>query len=428
MMRIAFINPWESFAPPDGGGALGIWTWEVARRLASSNEVFVCGQGRPGATAYEKVEGVRFFRYRMWLDMRLMKLMRRIGGNPDTSDVFCWYYYYLLLLRAALLLRSHRCDVIHIFNLSQFAPVLARLNPRAAIVLNMHCDWLVGMDYSLIAKRLQFVDRIIGCADCITNDIRSRFPHYAARCETIYNGADMATFHPPEAGSQARPYETLITVGRISPEKGLHVLLDAFERVLVKKPHAKLRIIGPESILSLPGAITKTDSNARLQETFAIYGSNYLQKLKERVGESLRQSVSFVGTISHEQIAAEMRNAAMLVQPSLYETFGMPVIEAMASGLPVITSRVGGLAEIVSDGETGLFVEPGNSLQLAEALMTLLENPARACAMGAAARSRAFRMFSWEAAVGKLSSCYERLNKSKRSSTSACDSAPATLD
>jgi glycosyltransferase involved in cell wall biosynthesis len=426
-MKIGFVEPWDACSPPHPGGSLGIWTWEVARRLARSHEVTVCGLLHSVTPPFEEADGVRFFRWPVRLDIRLMRLMRRIGCSRNTPDFACWFHYFIYLLRSAIVLRANRCDVIHIFNLSQFAPILARLNPQAAIILNMHCDWLVGMDRSLIDKRLQFVDRIIGCADCITNDVRSRFPHFAARCETIYNGVDVAEFHPPEAGSRARASETLVTVGRISPEKGLHVLLDAFERVLVRKPRAKLRIIGPESILYLPGAITKADSNAGLQETFAIYGSNYLQKLKEQVNGSLGRSVSFVGAFSREKIAAEMRNAAVLVQPSLYETFGLPVVEAMASGLPVITSRVGGLAEIVSDGETGLFVEPGNSLQLAEALMTLLENPARAHAMGAAGRSRAVRMFSWEATVGKLSSCYERLSKSKRSSTSACDGAPAAL-
>jgi glycosyltransferase involved in cell wall biosynthesis len=416
MMRIGFINPWESFAPPDGGGSLGIWTWEVARRLASSDEVYVCGQGCPDVAAFEEVEGVRFFRWPVRVDKRLTRLMHRIGSYPDTPDIAHWFYYYIFLLRAALMLRSHDCDVIHIFNLSQFARILARLSPKAAIVLNMHCDWLVGMDYSVIEKRLQCVDGILGCADCITEEIRCRFPHYAEKCETLYNGVDVEEFCPPEAASNARDSNTLITVGRVSPEKGLHVLLDAFESILDKKPGAKLRIIGPEYSLR-PEVITTADNNVRLQETFAIYGNNYLQKLKQSVSGSLGGNVSFVGALSREKIAAEMRNASVLVQPSLYDLSPMPVIEAMASGLPVVASQVGGLAEIVSDGQTGILVEPSNSGQLAEALVMLLDNPARAQAMGAAGRYRASHMFSWEVAVGKLRPFYERLNKGKRRSS-----------
>lgn len=419
-MKIGFVEPWDTCSPPNPGGSLGVWTWEVARRLARSHEVIVCGVLHPGTPPVEEADGVRFFRWPVRLDMRLMRLMRRIGGDAEISDVLCWYYSYLFLLRVALLLRSHRCDVIHIFNLSQFASNLARLNRQAAIVLNMHCDWLAGMDRSLIDKRLQFVDRIIGCADCITNDVRSRFPHYAARCDTIYGGVDVEAFHPPEAGSGTRASETLITVGRISPEKGLHVLLDAFERVLVRKPHTKLRIIGAESVLYLRGAITKAESSDRLRETFSIYGKNYLEKLKDRVKGSLRGNVSFIGALSHHEIAAEMRNAAILIQPSLYETFGMPAVEAMATGLPVVASGVGGLPEIVSDGETGFLVKPSDPAQLAQALMILLDDPVRTRAMAAAARYRALRMFSWEVTVDKLSLCYERANKRSSSRGSAC--------
>jgi glycosyltransferase involved in cell wall biosynthesis len=423
-MRIGFINPWETFAPPDGGGSLGIWTWEVARRFAASSEVFVCGQGRPGAAAFDEVQGVRFFRWPVQLDNRLMRLMHRIRNGSGAVDVACWYYYYVLLVRAALLLRRHRCNVIHIFNLSQFAPVMARLNPQAAIVLNMHCDFLAGMDYSLIGRRLEFVDRIIGCADCITNDIRSRFPHHAARCDTIHNGVDLQLFRPPEAGSQGRASETLITVGRISPEKGLHVLLDAFERVVVRKPRVRLRVIGPESILYVPGAITKASSSNQLQKIFSACGEDYLQKLKERVDGALQENVSFIGPVAHHKVAAEMRNAAILVQPSLYETFGMPAIEAMASGLPVVASRVGGLPEIVSDAETGILVEPSDPVQLAEALVTLLDDPVRMHAMGAAARSRTSQIFSWEATVDRLRSCYERAINNRSAPRSACAPLP----
>lgn len=86
----------------------------------------------------------------------------------------------------------------------------------------------------------------------------------------------------------------------------------------------------------------------------------------------------------------------------------MPVVEAMASGLPVVASRVGGLPEIVSDGETGFLVEPADSAQLAELLMSVLDDPITTQAMRAEARCRAFQMFSWEAIVEQLRLCYER--------------------
>jgi glycosyltransferase involved in cell wall biosynthesis len=220
----------------------------------------------------------------------------------------------------------------------------------------------------------------------------------------VYNGTDLGKFSPGKGWHS----ETLVTVGRISPEKGLHVLLEAFAEVLKRRPNAQLKVIGRESILP-PEAISKADAgNARVREVLSLYREKYLQKLEKQASESCRGRVSFLGALPPERIPAEMQDAAVLVQPSLYETFGMPPVEAMACGLPVIASRAGGLAEIVVDGETGLLVEPENPGQLAEAIIQLLENPAQARTMGMAGRRRA-EMFSWEATVHGLISCYGSL-------------------
>jgi glycosyltransferase involved in cell wall biosynthesis len=410
-VKIGFILPWESFSLPHVGGSLGIWTWEVARRLAPSHEILVFCQCPPGAAGREEIKGVRFLRFSLALDMRLMALMRRVRRYRNQPDFACWFYFYFYVLRAANVLRTYDCDVIHIFNLSQFAPILARFNPRAKIVLNMHCDWLLGLDYSVINNRLKRVDKIVGCANCITDDIRSRFPHYAHKCETVYNGVDTNTFYPANRRVGSPAGETLITVGRVSPEKGLHVLLEAFETILEKRPTAKLRVIGPESIL--PAEVFTKGDNSRLCELMSACGGNYLQSLQERVNRSMPQNVSFVGQLSRTQTAEEMRNATILVQPSLYDLLPLPVIEGMMTGIPIVASQVGGLSEVILDGETGLLVKAGDSVKLAEALMMLLDSPSKGHTLGAAGHARAVYEFSWEATVDRLGLCYQMYNKSE---------------
>jgi glycosyltransferase involved in cell wall biosynthesis len=358
--------------------------------------------------AFEQIENVTFYRFFTDFDARLLKLTQHIRGKvPDFASRF---YHLLYLLRAAFMLRKLRCDIIHIFNLSQFVPLARRLNPRATIVLNMHCDWLASMDYSRLNKRLRAADWIFGCANCITDQIRSRFPHYAERCKTIQNGVDVDTFHPSPGEPAPTPIQTIITVGRISPEKGLHVLLDALEIVLGQTTSVRLRIIGAESVLS-PQAITNPDTDSNLHEILGSYQDNYLRNLQKRLRGVLGTNVSLVGALPHAQIASEMRAATLLVQPSLYDLAPLPVLESMITGLPVVASKVGGLAEIVVNGETGLLVEPGNSLQLAEALSTLLSDRRRARAMGVAGRKRALDLFSWETVVGTLESYYESKEK-----------------
>jgi glycosyltransferase involved in cell wall biosynthesis len=96
------------------------------------------------------------------------------------------------------------------------------------------------------------------------------------------------------------------------------------------------------------------------------------------------------------------------VFPSVWhEPFGIPLIEAMAAGLPVITTRGGAASEIVVDGETGLLVERGDVGSLVSALCTLLRDPDLRRQMGRAGRERAARLFTWNHAVAKLDRLYE---------------------
>jgi glycosyltransferase involved in cell wall biosynthesis len=97
----------------------------------------------------------------------------------------------------------------------------------------------------------------------------------------------------------------------------------------------------------------------------------------------------------------------VLVQPSVFdEPFGIQIVEAMASGLPVVGSAAGGIPELIVDRHTGILVERGDATGLAEAILRLLENPAMARQMGNAGRRRAEEKFSWERIVDELRSCY----------------------
>jgi glycosyltransferase involved in cell wall biosynthesis len=96
----------------------------------------------------------------------------------------------------------------------------------------------------------------------------------------------------------------------------------------------------------------------------------------------------------------------LLLNPSFSESFGMSLIEAMACGIPVVATRVGGMTGIVADGETGLVVEPGDVPALAEATSVLLADDSRRREMGAAARRRALELFSWERVTEALDALY----------------------
>jgi glycosyltransferase involved in cell wall biosynthesis len=316
-------------------------------------------------------------------------------------------------------LRASGCDIVHIHNFSQFAPIVRLLNPKAKIVLHMNCAWLNELDQNLIGKRLKHVDAIIGCADYITNQVKTRFPHYADRCATLYNGADITRFSQRSREPLEKEGKRVLFVGRVSPEKGVHVLLDAYKLVIEQEPKAQLRIVGGPYIQPTSFLIHRS-SNPMVKDLRRFYISDYMEYLREKAKAMPENCVSFLGHIEHGDLATVFCDADVFVQPSVWgEPFPLSVVEAMGAGLPVVASRVGGLPESVVDGKTGLLVEPDNPVPLAHAILQLVCNKERAQCMGTAGAARVTKLFSWDAVTTRLRSLYEALT-SGQSMGSVC--------
>ena len=171
------------------------------------------------------------------------------------------------------------------------------------------------------------------------------------------------------AGSEPEPYRgtepRFLCIGRLIPIKGHVVLLRAFRRVLDKRPDVRLDIAGR-------GALE--------------------HGLKDLARElDLNGAVRFLGHVAPIQKAIE--DSLAVVVPSLGEGFGMVALEAMERGRPVIAAAIGGLEDLVRDGETGLLVPVGQAEPLADAILALADDPARAAELGRAGRRRALERF-----------------------------------
>jgi glycosyltransferase involved in cell wall biosynthesis len=277
-------------------------------------------------------------------------------------------------------------------------PVIRALNPALTIILHMHVEWLARVDPKFGAYCLRGVDLVLGCSRYVAQQLRDTYPEFAERIETLYNGVDAERFSPVERD----PAEAhLLYLGRISPEKGLHLAIDAMHDVAAAFPGARLEVAGPDTRQARQHLVALRDPLVDPDGAFDIfYRESYLAHLRARAELQAPGHVDFsIGFIPHTELAVRYAGATMLVNPSLIETFGMTLIEAMAAGLPVIGTRTGGMVEVVDDAVTGFLVPSNDPRALAAAICALLREPERAKAMGVAGRSRVLQHFTWERVI-----------------------------
>lgn len=158
------------------------------------------------------------------------------------------------------------------------------------------------------------------------------------------------------------PGKRMIFVGRLAAVKGVLVLLEAFAALLKEHPDAELTLVGdgPER--------EAIHAHARALGCY--------------------DAIRFTGYLSQDEVAAELAQTDLFVLPSFAEGVPVVLMEAMASGLPVVATRIAGIGELVEDGTTGLMVPPGDKVALTQALSALLEDPDLRATMGRTARAK----------------------------------------
>ncbi len=422
-MKIAFVNqPIHGTTLPPVG-SISIWTYEVARRLAASNQVLVYGRRFAGQARQEIHDGVTYRRLwtaaDQWLNLFLQPASRACSPRRPLFASPLFFPEYAL--KVAIDLRRRQFDVVHVQNFSQMVPIIRALNPDIRIVLHMHCEWLTQLDRKIIEPRLACTDAIVSCCDYLTNRTREAFPRFSDRCCTLHNGVDVNHFVKPdgEGAGNGTVARSIVYIGRISPEKGVHVLLEAFERVIESRPHVELVLIGPDHVQPEQFYVSICD-DPKVKRLSRLCAGSYRSFLQQRLSPRAAEQVHFVPYVAHDHVVQYLRRADIFVQPSIWaEPFPLAVLEALATGVPVVASSTGGLVECIGNGETGLLVEPDNAPELAGAILQLLADDCARRRMGVMARRRAAEEFSWEHTVQRLGTIYgEIVSRSSRVSRS----------
>ncbi|NYF90945.1 glycosyltransferase family 4 protein [Tunturiibacter empetritectus] len=205
-----------------------------------------------------------------------------------------------------------------------------------------------------------------------------------SRVMTVYNGLDLADWNA-NAGSAGRVGESVVaTVGNIRRVKGHDVFIRAAASIAEKFPDASFRIAGD------------------------VLEPEYFAELQKLVSElKLSDRFHFVGGVTNLQ--DYLSTAEVFVLPSRSEGFSNAIVEAMAASLPVVATNVGGNAEAVQDGVSGIIVPPEDSAALAAAIISLLSDNAKAKQMGIEGKRLAAEKFTTEAMMSQITSVYDSL-------------------
>jgi glycosyltransferase involved in cell wall biosynthesis len=225
-------------------------------------------------------------------------------------------------------------------------------------------------------------DKVICVSQSVADFARDTIGIPSDQLVVIPNGVDTSFFVPAPSPPLFESDEALFGyVGRLHPVKGVNYLVAAFARVAAAHPHIRLQLVGE--------------------------GSEYAALVKQAQELGVASQVEFLGRRS--DIADLMRNMDILVLPSLWE--GMPnvALEAMACGLPLIATAVGGTPEVVVDAKTGLLVPSQDVEALAAAMAKMLQNPEWVERMGRAGRERVECSFSIQNTVQMTVDLYDAL-------------------
>jgi glycosyltransferase involved in cell wall biosynthesis len=204
------------------------------------------------------------------------------------------------------------------------------------------------------------------------------------RMTVIKNGVDTKLFRPLEARKENDDVIDFVYVGRLSLDKGVNILLDAFQEYHCNNPKSRLTLIG--------------DGMLKFQ-------------IEDCVDDG---SVRWLGAIDHDRIPQVLQKMDVFVIPQNIGGLGLSVMEAMACGLPVITTAIGETVRLLSDDE-GVLVSPHNVKEVVDAMTFLSENEALRKSMGQRCRKKVVENYSWAHQIENIEKVYQLAIESSKS-------------
>jgi glycosyltransferase involved in cell wall biosynthesis len=261
----------------------------------------------------------------------------------------------------------------------------SRLNSNEKFLVSF--NWFLRFFEVGMIKR---ATRVIAVSDFTRQELRKYYNIPENRIRVIHNGVDTRKFQPAsdkrkiKAELGLNPDDiAILSVGRLYARKGLFTLIEAMPPIVKRFKNAKFVISGKG----------QSDEMAKLNAH------------AEQLG--VKDNIVFTGYYPDKKLPKLYQAADIFAFSTFYEHHPFAVLEALATGLPVVTTTVGGIPETINSGKNGLLVEPFKSKQLSDAIIYLLEHPAEAAEMGAKARQTIVDEYDWSIVVKQAMKVYD---------------------
>lgn len=390
--------------PRFAGDTIGTFMEPIARGLAArGHRVHLVLPWHPRWRREPAEHGVRFHPFR-YAPLRALNVFGYAGALREDVRLrrSAWAVAPLALaagIRATRsVIRRERATVVHGHWVVPGGAIAAAAAGQLPLVVSLHgSDVYVAERHGPARAVARAVFRRAGWVTACSDDLRERAIGLGAprdRTETVPYGVDASRF-APDLGARAAVRgllgvgaddPVLFAAGRFVRKKGFEFLIDAF---------ALLAERWPTLVLVLGGG---GDLDGALRSRAAARG--------------LGTRVRFPGVLGHDEVARYLAAADIAIVPSVHDEAGnvdgLPnvVMEALASSTPLVATTAGGIPSVVEDGDTGRLVPERDAPALAEAVDSLLADPASRARLGARARRRAVESWSWEKVAERLESAY----------------------
>jgi glycogen(starch) synthase len=389
-MHVCFIS--QEYPPETGWGGIGSYTHDMAHALVDAGHHVTVIARAEGCEHIADDRGVAVHRVQPAPHWERMRVLWRLGR-------FWPGFAWAAMRHLRDLHRSAPVDVVESAENRADGFFLSWLpEPRPRIVTRLHLAWVFVDRNNAIQpdfrRRVTYwlEKRSILCADAVTAPslavvgLTREWLGRRLDARIVPNPIDVGSFSP---GGDARAREILF-VGRLEAGKGVEIFSRALPQVLERCPGVRVRIVGADG----------TDA----------HGRSWRARICSDLSEAQRGRVIFEH-LSRTDLMERYHSTAVCVVPSVWENCPYTVLEAMASGTPVVATRTGGLPELIEDGHNGVLAPPDDAAALSEALCGLLENPERARRLGRAARRCVEDRFSSAAIAAQMLLVYRQLCK-----------------